>query len=453
MVTSESDRPSRTKADSPSRATPVLRCRLCGNPANADVRVQYCPDCFGPLEFDHSWERLIGATTVESIDAGTGIGRWAPLLGLSLEADREVGDVPLRRAGRLAEHLGLDNLWLLDETTNPTRSFKDRLVAAALPEARGRSASVLACASTGNLALALAGASISSGILAVVLVPDDLGMRFMSKLACAGAVVIPVAAGFDSVNRLAAEAAGMFENWAWANVDLRPWYVEGARTSGWEIARGLGWRLPDAVIAPIASGSYLRLVHDSLRSLVSVGLVDDASVRLLAAQPSGCAPVAGAFMSGAASVAPVRSTTSVSSVAMGDPPEGDDLLATSRETGGTMVVVEEGDVEPARRLLAATEGIDADLAVGVVVAGLRQMVATGQVEPEECVVICVTGGHGVSDGILADPKDPRDSSGRMLAHQASGPGRKTTETPLVTASIEPTVEALRAVVDSGVLKS
>ncbi len=393
-------------------------CRACGTPS-ATAEVQYCAACFGPVELRTDWAALAGTVDRAAIDAGRGMARWSPLLAVEPLGGDALGDAPLVRAEALGEQIGLGSLWLLDETRSPSGSFKDRVVATALGEARRRAMTVAACASTGNLARALAIAARRAGMAAVVLVPDDLEPVRIAGLVAERATVIAVRGGYDGANRLASEAAMARDDWAWVNVGLRPWYVEGARTSGWDVARGLGWRLPDHVVGPLASGSYLRLAHDALGALAATGLVDEHRVALHGAQPAGCAPVALAWVEGATAVRPVRPSTIAHSVAMGDPTDGDDLLAIARATGGSMVVVPEEEILAGVDLLAATEGIAVEPAGGVVVRALAQLAKSGVLRADEVVVACLTGAPSPDSGASA----------------AAGP----------TATIDPTLEALEAV--------
>ncbi len=347
----------------------VLRCRACHHEPGGDepggdeaggvegVRVQYCERCFGPLDL----------LTVPA----------APPGGWSAAA------TPLVQARVLGAAVGLRRLWLKDDTANPTGSFKDRLVASALERARQLGATVAACASTGNLGRAVSHRARAAGLDAVVLVPAGTG--------CDGAV--EVAGGYDAVNRLASEAAMRWERWAWVNVTLRPFYVHGAAGVGYEIAEQLGGRGPDHLLAPIASGASLLRVHRCFAELHGAGLLAEAPhVRLSAAQPAGCAPVAAAFAAGRADVAPVRPATAVDSLAMGDPPDGPDLLAAVRSSDGVVDAVPEVEGAGAVDLLSRTEGIAVEPAGGVAVAALRRLAATGALGRDELVVAWLTGG-------------------------------------------------------------
>lgn len=288
--------------------------------------------------------------------------------------------------------MGLAELWIKDETANPTGSFKDRVVEAAVARAAAMGTSVLACTSTGNLARAVAAAAARRGMTAVVLVPDDLDPVLESTLVDLGALVVGVAGGYDAASRLGADAAADLDHWGWVNVTLRPWYELGARTVGWEIAEQLGWRLPQRVVAPMASGALVRALHESMQHLAELDLVAGAAPRLTAVQPAGCAPVAAAFADGSEYVRPVRHPqTAAESLAMGDPPDGQAVLDVARATGGAVIGVPEDQIMVGVELVEKTEGLAVEPAGGVVVSGLAGMVADGTIGGHESVVAVLTG--------------------------------------------------------------
>jgi threonine synthase len=300
---------------------------------------------------------------------------------------------PLVRARRLGAALGLETVWLKDETANPTGSFKDRLVAVAAAEAVARGAPVLAAASTGNLGRAVRHAARRLGLEAVVLVPEGTP---------GAPAALAVRGGYDAANRLATEAAMRWDRWGWVNATLRPWYVEGAAALAHETLDQLGHDAPAHVVVPIASGATALRLH---RAFTELG----ASVGLSVAQPAGCSPVADAFAAGADDVAPVRPATRVASLAMGDPPDGPDVLAAMRASGGAAVAVPEDEVDAGVELVADTEGIRVEPAGGVVVAALGRLVEAGVIGPGEPVVVYLTGGPapsgegGRSPAVTIDP--------------------------------------------------
>jgi threonine synthase len=371
----------------------AMRCRECGEAAPADGP-QYCGWCFGPVE-------VVVPPVADPIEARrvvasgpSSIARYAPLLGAGLDlAAGESGRTPLRRASALGTELGLDDLWLKDETANPTGSFKDRVVEVAAARAVALGQRVLACSSTGNLARAVAAVAARRGLANVVLVPEGLPDPEVRALAALGAHVVAVRGGYDAASRLAADAAADLEHWGWVNVTLRPWYELGGRTLGFEVAEQLGWSLPDRVVVPMASGALARALHDAAGFLVAEGLVDGVVPRLTVVQPAGCAGVAAAFESGAEDPVVVREPHTVaSSLAMGDPPDGRAVLAAARVTGGVVRAVDEAAVAPAVERLRRTEAVDVEPAGGVVVAALAELAAEGVIAPGERVVAVLTGG-------------------------------------------------------------
>jgi threonine synthase len=364
----------------------ALRCRACGHTVDGVV-VQFCEVCWGPLELVRPPVQVERRT----ISAGpASMWRYGPLLPVT--GDDAVGWTALRPAPVLADDLGLGELWLKDEGTNPTGSFKDRVVSVALAKARQLGRSVAACASTGNLARAVAAGAARWGLGSVVLVPDSLDDGALGAIAVHGGTVVRVRGGYDAVNRLSVEAAMAFPGWAWLNVDLRPWYVEGGTTVGYEIAEQLAWQAPDHVVAPMASGAFALHVRRAFADLADAALIERRAVRLSVAQPAGCAPVAEAFERGDDDVRPVRPDTVAESVAMGDPPDGPDVLAAVRASGGAVVAVAEEAIGAAVAQLDRIEGLTVEPAGGVVVAGLAALRDRGVLDDGQRVVACLTGG-------------------------------------------------------------
>jgi threonine synthase len=373
-----------------------LRCRECGGTASLDGP-QYCDRCFGPLEVVLVPPIGSPVEVRAAITAGPpSIARCAPLLpwGLDLGAATS-GWTPLRPAPVLGEAIGHDALWIKDETANPTGSFKDRVVDVALARARAIGAPVAACSSTGNLARAVAAGACAAEMPAVVLVPEALDPRQVDDLTALGAHVVAVRGPYDAASRLGADAAADLARWAWVNVTLRPWYELGARTLAWEIAEQMGWSLPDRVVTPMASGALARALYDGFGHLVEHGLVRGPLPALTVVEPGGCPPVADAFAAGLDRARPVRPDTIAQSLAMGDPPDGDAVIAAARATGGAVISTPEEEILPAVDLLHATEGIAAEPAGGVVVAAVAGLVTEGAIRVDERVVVVVTGAaHG-----------------------------------------------------------
>jgi threonine synthase len=369
-----------------------LSCRECGS--SYDLGPLYaCAECFGPLEVRYDFPRLTRA----DIESGPGnIWRYAPLLPVPADiASRpttEPGWTQLVRADSLARELGMRRLWIKDDRGNPTHSFKDRVVAVALAAATEMGFKVLACPSTGNLANAVAAAAARAGIRSVVLVPADLELQKILTTSVYGGTFVTVDGTYDDVNRLASELAGEHEDWAFVNVNVRPYYAEGSKTLGYEIAEQLGWRIPAQVVVPIASGAQLVKVDKGFSELVSLGLVsDDCSWRVFGAQATGCSPVSQAFAAGHDVVRPVRPATVAKSLAIGNPADGPYVLDVVRRTGGVVADVGDDEIIDSMRLLAASEGIFGETAGGVTLGVLRKLLATGQLDPGAETVIINSG--------------------------------------------------------------
>jgi threonine synthase len=325
------------------------------------------------------------------------IWRYGPLLPVSDPApiDLGVGFTPLVRADRLAAELGLGELWVKNDTANPTGSFKDRVVSVALTKARELGFKVAACASTGNLANSVAAHAAHAGMLSVVFIPNDLERAKVVTTAVYGGHVVAVEGTYDDVNRLCAELASEHPAWAFVNINLRSYYAEGSKTLAFEVAEQLGWQAPDHVVVPVASGSQLTKVATGFRELHGVGLLDEEPhVRISGAQAAGCAPVATAFAEGADAIRPVRPDTIAKSLAIGNPADGWYALREVRSSGGAFAVASDDEIVRAICLLARTEGIFAETAGGVTVAALAKLAAEGVIRRDERVVVYVTG-HGL----------------------------------------------------------
>ncbi len=374
-----------------------LRCRECGRTYPAEA-LHVCDFCFGPLEVTYDYERIAATITRQRVEAGPrSIWRYADLLPVADAApvDLGAGFTPLVRADRLAAELGLGELWLKDDTANPTGSFKDRVVSVALTKARQLGFKIAACASTGNLANSVAAHAARAGMESVVLIPHDLERAKVSMTAVYGGRVIAVEGSYDDVNRLCAELTSEQPSWAFVNVNVRTYYAEGSKTLAFETAEQLGWQAPDHVVVPIGSGSQLTKVDKGFTELWKVGLLDEEpSVRVSGAQAAGCAPVATAFAEGTDTIRPVRPATVAKSLAIGNPADGWYALDVIRSSGGSCAAVTDDEVLDAIGLLARTEGIFAETAGGVTIATLAKLAAEGTVRPDERVVAMVTG-HGL----------------------------------------------------------
>ncbi|HET7043280.1 MAG TPA: threonine synthase [Gaiellaceae bacterium] len=380
----------------------ALICRVCE--AVHDLEgIGVCRDCFGPLDPVYDRERQRALVSRERIAAGPrSLWRYAPLLPVAPPAEQLLapGWTPLVAAPRLAEQLGVGELWLKLDTANPTHSFKDRVVAVACAKARELGLSTLSCSSTGNLANAVAARAAAEGMDAAVFCPADLEPEKLLATSVYGATLYAVDGSYDDCSRLTVELS--FElDWAFVNVQLRAYYAEGSKTLAFEIAEQLDWRLPDAVVAPIASGAMFTKVHQGFGELLELGLVTGAPPRLYGGQAEGCSPVAHAFAGGGA-VVPVRPRTIARSLGIGNPADGDLAVATARASGGAIYAVPEQDVAPNIALLAQTTGVFGETAPGVTLGALREAVARGELGLGDRVVLLVTGDGLKTPGVVAD---------------------------------------------------
>ncbi|MET0928356.1 MAG: threonine synthase [Aeromicrobium sp.] len=371
-----------------------LACRECG--ATQELGPFYvCAECFGPLEIAYDFP----AITREQIEAGpANIWRYKALLpvpdDIETSPNMEPGYTRLLKADNLARELGLEKLWVKDDSTNPTNSFKDRVVACALSAARELGSTVFACPSTGNLANAVAAAGARAGIKTVVFIPSNLETPKQVNSAIYTENLIAVDGNYDDVNKLAGEIAGEQDGWAFVNVNVRPFYAEGSKTLGYEIAEQLGWRLPDQIVIPVASGSQLTKVHKAFQELIKLGLVEDKPYKVFGAQATGCSPVSAAFRDGHDVIRPVKPDTIAKSLAIGNPADGVYVLDICRETGGAIEDISDDEVRAAIVLLARTEGVFTETAGGTTVGVLKKLVETGVLDPSLETVVINTG-HGL----------------------------------------------------------
>jgi threonine synthase len=414
-------------ASAPVSTTPDLGaaarlvCRECG--AQTALGPSYaCTDCFGPLEVGYDY----GPVSRESIEAGPrNIWRYRDLLPVPARIadipNLEPGWTPLVRAHNLGRELGLRSLWVKDDSANPTHSFKDRVVAVALAAAREFGFTTLACPSTGNLANAVAAAAARAGIRSVVLVPADLEAQKIVMTAVFGGTLVTVEGTYDDVNRVASQLAEEHEDWAFVNVNVRPYYAEGSKTLGFEVAEQLGWRLPSQVVIPVASGAQLTKVDKAFGELGTLGLVEPTPYKIFGAQATGCSPVSAAFKAGQDVVAPVRPSTIAKSLAIGNPADGPYVLDTVRRTGGAVEDVTDEEVVEGIRLLARTEGIFAETAGGVTVAVLRKLLEAGQLDPDADTVVFNTGdGLKTIDAIAGSVGPTAHITASAAAFEAAG---------------------------------
>jgi threonine synthase len=347
---------------------------------------------FSPLEVAYDFGRV----RREDIEAGPkNIWRYKKLLPVPSNVEEipntEPGYTRLIRADRLAKALGVKRLWVKDDTGNPTHSFKDRVVAVALAAAREFGFDTLACPSTGNLANAVAAAAARAGWRSVVLIPSSLERAKVLTTAVYDGELIAVDGNYDDVNRLATQLAAEHETWAFVNVNVRPYYSEGSKTLAFEIAEQLGWRRPEQIVVPVASGSQLTKVDKGFRELAAVGLVEDSPYKVFGAQATGCSPVSTAFRNGHDVVQPVRPDTIARSLAIGNPADGPYVLDTVNRTGGAVEDVSDEEIVEGIRLLARTEGVFTETAGGVTVATAKKLIETGKIDPDAETVLIITG--------------------------------------------------------------
>ena len=373
-----------------------LRCRECGREYSA-APIFTCEWCFGPLEVAYDYDAIAASVSREKIAAGPlNLWRYAELLPVEGDpaVDLGTGFTPLVKADRLAHELGLGEVWVKNDTRNPTNSFKDRVVSVALSKALEFGFKVAACASTGNLANSVAAHAARAGLRSYVFIPSNLEQGKVVTTAVYGGNVVAIDGNYDDVNRLCAELAGVYE-WAFVNVNMRPFYAEGSKTLAFETAEQLGWRTPDHVVVPVASGSLLTKIRKGFEELYKVGLLDDEPrVRVSGAQALGCSPVAQAFLDNADTIRPVKPDTIAKSLAIGNPADGYFALDVVRETDGGMAAVTDDEIVEGMQLLARTEGIFAETAGGVTIATLKKLAADGTIRPDERVVVYITG-HGL----------------------------------------------------------
>jgi threonine synthase len=384
-----------------------LQCRECGQLYPA-VALHVCELCFGPLEVAYDYDAIRASLSREAIERGPRtLWRYRALLPVDGDrlVDSHAGFTPLVRAENLGRVLGLRNLWLKNDTVNPTFSFKDRPVSIASTRARELGFSVLSCASTGNLAGSVAAHAARAGLKAVIFIPADLEPAKIVGASIYEPTIVAVDGNYDDVNRLSSEIADQF-NWAFVNINLRPYYSEGSKTLAFEVAEQLGWRLPDAVVVPIASASMFTKIHKGFSELQTLGLVNPGTVRMIGAQAEGCSPVVQAAREGSLDVRPVRPNTIAKSLAIGNPADGYYALKIVNETAGALDAVTDPEIVDGIRLLARTEGIFAETAGGVTIGVLKKLAAAGKIDPDELVVAYITGNGFKTVDAVADHVTP-----------------------------------------------
>jgi threonine synthase len=381
-----------------------LRCRICESEYPA-VASGVCLRCFGPLEPVYDWDQVAREASREAIEAGPrSLWRYAAFLPTQAPPGAASGPgwTPLVSAPRLAELVGVRELWLKLDHTNPTHSFKDRVVAVAAAKAAELGTDTLGCASTGNLGNAVAARAAASGMRSVVLYPSTVEPEKLLATAVYGGEMYAVRGSYDDCSRLVIELAGELD-WGFVNVNLRAYYAEGSKTLAFEIAEQLGWQMPDAVVAPVASGSLFTKIWQGFEQFRRVGLVSGSSPRIYGGQAEGCSPVARAFAD-ERPVSPVRPATVAHSLAIGAPADGDLAVATANTSGGAIYAVAEDAIGENTSLLAALGGVFGETAAGVTLGALRAAAEAGQLGADERVVVLVTG-SGLKTPQIVDVPD------------------------------------------------
>lgn len=376
-----------------STAFTKLKCKECG--AEYEPKAMHvCEECFGPLEVKYDYSILRRNVTRQSIEAGPkSIWRYRSFLPLATDNYIDVGTgmTPLVKSTRLARRLGLKNLYIKNDAVNmPTLSFKDRVVSVALSRARELGFSTVSCASTGNLANSTAAIAAHAGLDCCVFIPADLEAGKVMGTLIYNPTLMAVKGNYDQVNRLCCEVANS-HGWGFVNINLRPYYSEGSKTLGFEVAEQLGWQLPDHIVAPLASGSLYTKIYKGFQEFIKVGLVEDKSVRFSGAQAEGCSPIAQAFKEGRDFITPVKPNTIAKSIAIGNPADAVYALEIAEKTKGNIESVTDAEIIEGMKLLAETEGIFTETAGGTTIAVLKKLVEAGKIDPDETTVAYITG--------------------------------------------------------------
>jgi threonine synthase len=386
-----------------------LKCRECGAEYPAIIQ-NTCYECFGPLEVNYDWEYISDHISKEKIASGPkSIWRYADLLPLESEKriDLGAGFNKLHHAQRLGEALGLDELYILDESVNPTNSFKDRVTSVAISKAIEFNVKAVGCASTGNLAAAVGAHAAKAGLPAYIFIPSTIELGKIVQMVIYGPNVIAVDGTYDDANRLASEVADSHPDWAFVNINIRPYYTEGSKTMAYETAEQLNWEAPDHIVAPMASGALLCAISRGYKELERVGLIDNARVKISGSQPLNCSPISCAVQNNS-EVVPVRKFETIAhSLAIGNPADGYYAKKTILDSGGFAATPTDEEIIEAIHLLARTEGIFTEPAGGTTVAGLKKLAESGYIKRDERVVVYVTGnGLKAQDTLLKSLQRP-----------------------------------------------
>ena len=384
----------------------ALRCRKCGQEYPLQPRNK-CDFCLSPLEVTYDYQAMAGVVSRQKIESGLrSMWRYRDLLPAEeTEVDVGTGFTPLVKADNLGRELGLERLYIKNDCLNPTYSFKDRPVSVAVTKAREFGFDTLACASTGNLAASVAAHAAKAGMKSYVFVPSNVEQGKLVGIAIYNPVLVQVEGSYDDVNRLCSVVAQKY-NWGFINVNLRPYYAEGSKTLGFEVAEQLGWRAPDCVIAPTASGLMFTRIWKGLDELAMLGLIEPINTHMFLAQAEGSAPIANAFAAGTLHVHPVKPDTIATSIAIGNPADGYYALRVARQSDGGACTVTDEEAIAAMKLLAQTEGIFAEAVGGVVIGSLKKMAAAGTIKKDDLTVVFITGAGPRTQEIVSDVVQP-----------------------------------------------
>lgn len=393
-----------------------LRCRECGL-AYPHEPLHVCDQCFGPLEVVYDYEAMRGRVTRKTIESRPrNLWRYRELLPVAGEpvVGPHSGFTPLVRAERLAAALGVKELYVKDDSVNhPTFSYKDRVVSVAISKAVEFGFQTVSCASTGNLANSVSAHAARAGLDCFIFIPDNLEQGKVIGSAIYGPHTVGIRGNYDDVNRLCSEIADKYR-WAFVNINIRPYYTEGAKTFGFEIAEQLGWRLPRHVVIPTAGGTILPKVAKAFRELEQLGLVEGPQPKVYSAQAAGCAPVVEALHRGAELIRPVKPNTIAKSIAIGNPADGYYVLKAVRESGGWGEAVTDEEIIEGIHLLARTEGIFTEPAGGTTVAVTRKLIEQGRIPRDESIVIAVTGnGYKTLEAVAGSVASPHVIDARL----------------------------------------
>ncbi len=384
----------------------ALRCRKCGQEYPIQP-INLCDFCLSPLEVSYDYKAMRGVLSREKLTGGPpGMWRYKDLLPVEGDVvDIGTGFTPLVKADNLGHELGLDQLYIKNDCVNPTYSFKDRPVSVAVTKAKEFGFDAIACASTGNLAASVAAHAAKANMQAYVFVPCDVEPGKLIGAAIYNPVLVTVNGSYDDVNRLCSELAQKY-NWGFININLRPYYAEGSKTLGYEVTEQLGWRAPDCVVHPAASGLSFTQIWKGLDELSMLGLIGPVNTHMYLTQAAGASPIVNAFQAGSLHVHPVKPDTVAKSIAIGNPADGYYALRVARQSGGGACAVTDEELIAGIKLLAQTEGIFAEAAGGVVIAAIKKLAASGVIKKSELTVAFITGAGPRTQETVSDIVKP-----------------------------------------------